>query len=516
MSDRKRHRTLAEIRTYLEGKLPGRERHAFERDMQADPFLQEAMEGLDTLSNEELEADLQLLQGKLNRRMKRRRRIAFYSAAAAIASLLIVTTLFIKLNDFSPEESSRMMTEQSSRQDSMTTEEKTTTEERVEKESPEEEEGTSDRSQGKTRSPDAMPEENKSAEPQAPVVSRDYEPAGKASTEREAASRSEELVVMEAEAREKGAAISDAAATEDQEAALETIEEVFAHDEASVQIEKIDAKAMTGEKALPGYQEEMAAGKQEDLQYEALSAESRSAKRRSPSLFKQVADDEEAAQAAPEPYAGYERMISGRVVSSEDSMPLPGATIVLRGSGQGVAAGPDGKFYIPYAGDSAPTLTASFVGMESLEYDVVDEQEVLMALHPDLSVLSEVVVVGSGVSNVSYDETGSATTIEVSDQPGSASYVAAKPDGGHRAFTRYIEKNILVPESQVEEKRVVILRLTVSAEGELKDIAVLKSPGEAHTTEARRLIEEGPDWIAAERDGVSIEETMNVRIVFKR
>lgn len=84
---------------YGEGKLSAEERNAFERQLQRDPFAEDAAEGFAMISREEAEADLKKAAGRIRRRINRRQRIAWYSVAAAVASILVVTTIFIQLGD---------------------------------------------------------------------------------------------------------------------------------------------------------------------------------------------------------------------------------------------------------------------------------------------------------------------------------------------------------------------------------------------------------------------------------
>jgi len=105
MPERKKHRTINEFLQYLKGETSGRERHSFERDLERDPFVQEALEGFEQISATEAEDDLLSLHQRLARRRSRKRRITWYSMAAAVASILIVGTIFIQIYDFSPAES---------------------------------------------------------------------------------------------------------------------------------------------------------------------------------------------------------------------------------------------------------------------------------------------------------------------------------------------------------------------------------------------------------------------------
>jgi hypothetical protein len=104
MSASKKHRTVHELLQYLKGTSSSRERHAFERDLERDPFMQEALEGYERISPEEAEDDLLSLHHRLLRRKNRRRRITWYSMAAAVASVLIIGTIFLQIYDLTPAE----------------------------------------------------------------------------------------------------------------------------------------------------------------------------------------------------------------------------------------------------------------------------------------------------------------------------------------------------------------------------------------------------------------------------
>ena len=118
MSDKKTYRNLEEILKYLNKDLTGKERHELEREMESDPFIRDAVEGLDILSRNDIERDIKALRDRLRKRIKRRRHITIYSTAAAVASLLIVSSIFLKLHDFRPEEASERIAERAIMQES--------------------------------------------------------------------------------------------------------------------------------------------------------------------------------------------------------------------------------------------------------------------------------------------------------------------------------------------------------------------------------------------------------------
>ncbi len=103
MSAKRKYRTPNEYLKYLKGELSREERYTFERDLQADPFEMDAIEGMELVPVGELEEDLLSLHANMHKRLKRRRRRTFYYAAASIASLLIVGTVFLNIYNINPK-----------------------------------------------------------------------------------------------------------------------------------------------------------------------------------------------------------------------------------------------------------------------------------------------------------------------------------------------------------------------------------------------------------------------------
>lgn len=96
MSDSiKNNEYLHELIRYKNNKMTNQERHQFERALERDPFLAEALEGFDDFKTSDIEKDLasiNLLTGKSKNRISPR---VYISAAASIA-ILIVTFLLVK------------------------------------------------------------------------------------------------------------------------------------------------------------------------------------------------------------------------------------------------------------------------------------------------------------------------------------------------------------------------------------------------------------------------------------
>jgi len=105
--------------------------------------------------------------------------------------------------------------------------------------------------------------------------------------------------------------------------------------------------------------------------------------------------------------------ISGVITSSEDNGPLPGVSIVEKGTTNGTVTDLDGSFIINVASENS-ILVFSFIGFERQEQRVGSRTQINLRLEQDLGQLEEVVVVGYGSVRRS-DLTGSVSSISEKD-----------------------------------------------------------------------------------------------------
>lgn len=101
-----------------------------------------------------------------------------------------------------------------------------------------------------------------------------------------------------------------------------------------------------------------------------------------------------------------EKTISGTV--SDGSGPLPGVTVVLKGSTKGTQTDFDGKYQIK--AKKGDVLVFSFVGMKTASMAVGDSNSINVSMQEDANLLEEVLVVAYGTAKKS-DYTGAATQI---------------------------------------------------------------------------------------------------------
>ncbi len=90
------------------------------------------------------------------------------------------------------------------------------------------------------------------------------------------------------------------------------------------------------------------------------------------------------------------RNITGRVVDGNDNSPIPGVTVLLKGTDSGTVTDIDGNFEMNVPSDES-VLVFSFVGMATQEVEVGNLSTLDITMSDDAVGLSEVIVVGYGV-----------------------------------------------------------------------------------------------------------------------
>jgi TonB-linked SusC/RagA family outer membrane protein len=91
-----------------------------------------------------------------------------------------------------------------------------------------------------------------------------------------------------------------------------------------------------------------------------------------------------------------ERIVTGRVTSSEDGTPLPGVNILVKGTTTGTVTDSNGSYRLGIPSGDV-TLVMSFIGLVSQEIAVGERTTIDAAMASDVQQLSEVVVTAVGI-----------------------------------------------------------------------------------------------------------------------
>ena len=107
--------------------------------------------------------------------------------------------------------------------------------------------------------------------------------------------------------------------------------------------------------------------------------------------------------------------------------------------------------------------------------------------------------------------TTSSTVVTLKDQK------EPVPVGGMEALKSHIATNLKYPQQAIDTKTkgTVVLNVTISANGSIKNITVSKGIGSGCDEEAMRLISIGPTWTPKVANGVAMEAIKQVKVKFK-
>lgn len=196
----------------------------------------------------------------------------------------------------------------------------------------------------------------------------------------------------------------------------------------------------------------------------------------------------------------FRQVVTGTVLDSEDGRGLPGVNVTIKGTNIGTVTDEEGRYQIPM--DSLNDgLLFSFIGFESREAVPGSTLNLDVTLSPDVSQLSEVVVVG-------YSPTKEPEELPVIEM--------AAPAGGRKAYKQYLEKGLRYPEQALNNKieGKVTVQFTIETSGKIGEFQVLKGIGYGCDEEVIRLIKEGPAWVPTRRNKEPVKDKVKVRLRF--
>jgi TonB-dependent starch-binding outer membrane protein SusC len=104
--------------------------------------------------------------------------------------------------------------------------------------------------------------------------------------------------------------------------------------------------------------------------------------------------------------------VTGQITEAENDEPIPGASILVKGTARGVVTDLDGNYSIDADGDA--TLVVSFVGFATQEIPVNNRSVINVSLSSEAQALTEVVVVGYGTQE-KKEITSAVTSVKSED-----------------------------------------------------------------------------------------------------
>ncbi len=456
-------RNRNDIEKYLRGELSSAEMHALEKEALSDPFLAEALEGVEQTGADNFLYDLHELNRSVHDRMRRKGRkngkvirLWGWTAAVAATLLLLIVSGFIAVT---------LLRDQHARDQAVNR-----------PQTPPADTATTSTDPLSTESipvkPDSSPlaaaAKEKPAPGAPPTLQRDSHTQPAIADSRpesdEVDARKEVTPAQEFIADEQLSRSATEAA--DKEAKNES------HDVA-VQSEPAIARAKEDEREVSQALNGKVAG------VETTEAKKKSAAQRS----------------MPAP-----TVVKGKV-RSEDGLGLPGVNVLVEGTNDGVVTDSEGNFELTVPNEDT-RLHFAFIGFESQVVNVPERAQLDITLKEDVTSLSEVVVTGYSGEGPSND---------------SEPFRFAEPDGGRADFKKYLAGAVKYPVQAITNKvegRVTV-RFAVEPTGQLTDFDIVKGIGSGCEEELIRAIRQGPAWKPSKRGTQPVRDKVSVRYRFK-
>jgi TonB-linked SusC/RagA family outer membrane protein len=102
--------------------------------------------------------------------------------------------------------------------------------------------------------------------------------------------------------------------------------------------------------------------------------------------------------------------VSGKVTTALDGSPLPGVSILVKGTTTGTTTDADGRFTLTVPDLQTSVLTMSFIGFRVQDIPVNGRTSISVAMEEDVNTLNEIVVIGYGTQKRS-DLTGAVGSV---------------------------------------------------------------------------------------------------------
>ncbi len=202
-------------------------------------------------------------------------------------------------------------------------------------------------------------------------------------------------------------------------------------------------------------------------------------------------------------------IVKGQVISLGDSMPLPGVTILQKGTSNETVSDMDGNFSLKLTDTNDSVLMASFIGMESTEFFPTTDSTILVGMEPSQVALEEVVVTGYQ-QNRKSQTVGSISIIKKIEDS------SALPVVGMEMFKSYLDENAILPEDYASNRVAVRAQIKINSQGKIISVENKNDADVEWFNKAKDLILNGPDWNPKTINGTPVESEVTIRIVFKK
>ena len=221
--------------------------------------------------------------------------------------------------------------------------------------------------------------------------------------------------------------------------------------------------------------------------------------------------------------------VSGVVLKYPGHEPVPGASVVVRGTTRGTLVDEKGNFEIEVK--KGDVLVVSFVGLQTqflpIDFDSSSAGNTRLGIHlkEDVQSMEEMVVVGMNTPSEEADKKVKYTEVKVEETEASQKeevifhVVEQMPEfpGGMGEAMKFLAKNIKYPASaqQAKIEGRVIVQFVVDKDGSISDVKIARGVSPDLDAEAMRVVSLMPKWNPGKQRGKAVSVKYTMPIMFR-
>ena len=219
--------------------------------------------------------------------------------------------------------------------------------------------------------------------------------------------------------------------------------------------------------------------------------------------------------------------VSGQVLEADTKQPIPGVSVVLRSTKNGLMTDKDGKFTFPELAEG-DVLQFSHIGLQTQTVVVKDEKPLTVLMKQDVQQIEELVVVGlaadgEGVPSGSNPEKKAIAVVDIPEEAPQEELIFTIVEdmpqfpGGKQELMKFLGKNITYPVSaqKAQIEGSVMVQFVVGKDGSVRNPKVVRSVNPELDAEALRLVGIMPKWTPGKQRGKAVPVSYNLPISFR-
>jgi TonB family protein len=209
-------------------------------------------------------------------------------------------------------------------------------------------------------------------------------------------------------------------------------------------------------------------------------------------------------------------ILNGQVMKYPDETPVPGASIIIRGTTDGTLADIDGNFQLPVK--EGDVIIVSYVGLQTQQLHVQSFANLVVWMKADVQPLEEIVVVGYAPEEEKKQPIAK-EEVKQTEEEVIFQVVEQMPEfpGGMSEAMKFLAKNIKYPVAaqQAKIEGRVIVQFVVGKDGSISDVHTVRSVSPELDAEAIRVVSMMPKWNPGKQRGKAVPVSYTMPIMFR-